>query len=416
MEACIAVIDPISSGRRYGQEARSLGIKSIALLTGTAMPESLKRFASVEAFDEVHRIENLDETIGYLERQGVSAVVAGHHFALRLVDAVADRLGLACNPLAGVDARLNKLAMKQRLQDRGVAATRSHAINSATMDRFDSLGMKFPVVLKPSEGSGALNVKVCRNRADLDDGLRAIEALDAVYAGHDGDSLVEEFIEGPEHFITTANYGDGSRQLLCFAAYDKVQVDDRPSIYRNIYSLPIDTAKAQAAFQYACEVNHALDVVHGINDIEFKFTADGPRIIEQNNRLPGANVPFLIEQCTGINCYRLNLDIFSRQAPEPRPPVTYGKHFWICCLANEVQGVVEGMQGLDEVRALPGIAGVDLMVAPGDAARKTVDFITTWAFVYMVHEDPQQLRRNAEFIHDTMRLRVATTEDTGRPS
>jgi biotin carboxylase len=411
MVASVAVIDPISSGRRYGIEAKAMGLRPIAVLTGTSLPEPLKRFASVESFDEIHHMNSVEETARFLRARNVQAVVAGHHFGLRVVDTLANHLGLVGNPLGGVDARLNKLAMKRRLCERGVAATPSKAICTKTVGDFESVGMTFPVVLKPSEGSGSLSVKICRDMDELRSGLTTIESLDEVYAGKDGLSLVEEYIDGPEHFIITANYGDGSKQLLCFAKYDKLQTRHRPSIYKNIYSLPIDSEEAQAAFRYICDINRALDVDYGINDVEFKITPEGPRVIEQNNRLPGANVPFLIERCTGVNCYQLNLNIFSDAVARQKPDIVYHKHFFICCLMNDVEGTVVGIHGLQSATALPGVIGVDLMTGIGQPAYETVDFITTWAFVYMVHEDAVLLKRNAELIHANFRLSVAPGSD-----
>jgi biotin carboxylase len=404
----VAIIDPISSGRRYGREAQAMGFRAIAVLTPTSLPDALKRFASVESFDEVHDMSSIEETAHYLLSRQVKAVIAGHHFALRTVDVLADKLGLIGNPLGSVDARRNKLAMKRKLLEKGVAATQSRAISTHTIADFEDFSMKFPVVVKPSEGSGSLQVKVCRNLEDLASGLQAIESLDRVYAGEDRMSLVEEYIDGPEYFMTTANYGDGAKQLLCFAKYDKVQKENRPSIYKNIYSLSIDSDEARAAFRYISDINRALDVDVGVNDIEFKITPTGPLVIEQNNRLPGADVPFLIEKCTGINCYQLNISIFSGVATD-RPEASYKKHFYICCLINDIEGTVEDIQGTQAVKALPGVIGIDLLTEVGAVAYKTVDFITTWAFVYMVHESPAQLERNAEYIHDNMRLRVAGT-------
>jgi hypothetical protein len=51
------------------------------------------------------------------------------------------------------------------------------------------------------------------------------------------------------------------------------------------------------------------------------------------------------------------------------------------------------------------------MTGIGQPAYETVDFITTWAFVYMVHEDAVLLKRNAELIHANFRLSVAPGSD-----
>lgn len=406
MQPSVAIIDPISSGRRYGMEAKALGYRPIAILTRRSLPETLAKFAGLEGFDEAYYVTSLKAAAAYLSKKNVVALLAGHHFALHVVDELASLLHLPFNPIALREARINKLDMKEQLRKSGVFATPAYPVTHSTLSDLPGTGLRFPLILKPAEGSGSLKVKVCHTVDDLAQGLDMIDTIDRAYLGHDGVSLVEEFIPGPEYFVTTANLGKGKRELLCFAKYDKLQIGDSPSVYRNIFSQPLDSDAARMAFQYVCEINEALGVEFGINDVELKITDGKCKIIEQNNRLPGANVPHLIERATGINCYKLNIEIFSGKPPAAMGPVSYDRHFCICCLINPEGGDVAAVENIDVLDRIPAVVGIDLLAAPGEYAPPTVDFTTAFAFVYLVDEDPEKLREYADYIHANVKLKM----------
>lgn len=406
MQPSVAIIDPISSGRRYGIEAKALGYRPIAILTRRSLPETLAKFAGLEGFDEAYYVTTLKAAAAYLSKKNVVAVLAGHHFALHVVDELASMLQLPCNSIELRLARINKLDMKDQLRKSGVFATPAFPLTKSTLSDLPLTEMQFPLILKPAEGSGSLKVKVCHTIDDLAEGLDVIDTIDRAYLGHNGVSLVEEFIPGPEYFVTTANLGNGNRKLLCFAKYDKLQIGDSPSVYRNIFSQPLDSEEAQMAFRYVCEINEALGVEFGINDVELKITEGECKIIEQNNRLPGANVPHLIERATGINCYKLNIEIFSGISPNSIDAVSYDRHFCICCLINPEGGDVEAVENIHALEEIPAVIGIDLFAGPGEYAPPTVDFTTAFAFVYLVDSDPKRLREYANYIHANVKLKM----------
>ncbi|MGE8322754.1 MAG: hypothetical protein ACN6OX_06700, partial [Pseudomonas sp.] len=220
-------------------------------------------------------------------------------------------------------------------------------------------------------------------------------------------AMVEAYVEGPEYFIVTANLGAMGRQILCFAEYEKIRVGDYPSVYRNIRSISPISDQARKAFAYISQVNSAIEANIGINDIEFKINPSGHFIIEQNGRLPGANVPSLIELCTGLNCYDLNIDIYLGRAPITLAVPHYDKHFCICCLISEQSGTVTGIEGIKLVEELDSFHELGFLVEKGEVIEATRDFLSTWGFVYLIHEDPEVLRRHAETVHERLKLTLA---------
>jgi len=410
----VAIIDPFSSGALFGCEARRLGLRPYAVFSGPDLPEhSLRSFRRYD-FEDAHSHTDLDTTVAWLRARGVRAVVPGTQTALGLVDVVADRLGVPGNCPATAAARADKGQMKQRLRAKDVAcAASTESDRLADLLRWtEQIG--YPVVTKPPRGFGTKGVRVCKDRAELEAGFDYIMNLPPLYHGGRPRVLVEEYLDGEEYFINFLHRGD-ERQLLCVARYEKIRTTLSAGVYRNIWSLPLAAPEAHAAADYVCEVNRALAVRIGINDIEFKLTSRGPRVIELNNRLPGAFVPDLIHRCSGFDCYAENLRVFLGLAPAARGPVRYHRHFCVCCLISDAAGTVTGIEGMSVVRNLSSFVGVHFNVRVGDSIEPTTDLQSTWGLVFLVHEDPDVLRENAEIVHRALRVTTGRQDPSARP-
>lgn len=403
----VVVIDPISSGRRYGQDIRQKGYHALALVTRKQFPGRLQKLHGVDAFDEVVYVESLEQAKVCIAGRDVHAVIPGSDSALRISDRLAAHLELAGNPVPTYVARMNKLEMKRRLQHEGVPVIPAFRLSMDQLAKGHDPGITFPVVVKPTQGTGARKVKVCQSKSDIYKALAAIESNVEAGVLEEKHALVEAYVEGPEYFIVTANLGAMGRQILCFAEYEKIRIGDNPSVYRNIRSLSPISDQARQAFAYVSQVNLAIEANIGINDIEFKINPAGHFIIEQNGRLPGANVPSLIELCTGLNCYDLNIDIYLGHAPLTLAVPHYDKHFCICCLISEQSGTVTSIEGIKLVEELDSFHELGFLVDKGEVVEATRDFLSTWGFVYLIHEDPEVLRKHAETVHERLKLVLA---------
>ncbi len=403
----VVVIDPISSGRRYGLNIRNKGYRALALVTRKQFPGRLHKLHGVDGFDEVVHVESLKQAKASMAGREVHAVIPGSDSALRISDRLAAHLGLVGNPVQTCMARMNKFEMKLRLQHEGVPVIPAFKLTMDELANGYDPGVAFPVVVKPTQGTGAKNVRVCESLGDIYRALAAIESDDQPGGQEERHALVEAYIDGPEYFIVTANLGVAARQILCFAEYEKIRIGDCPSVYRNIRSLSPVSDQARQAFAYLCEVNSAIEANIGINDIEFKINSSGHFIIEQNGRLPGANVPSLIELCTGLNCYDLNIDIYLGHAPLTLAVPHYNRHFCICCLISEQSGKVTEIEGIELVKELESFHELAFLVAKGEVIEATQDFLSTWGFVYLIHKDPDVLRRHAETVHECMKLALS---------
>jgi hypothetical protein len=118
-------------------------------------------------------------------------------------------------------------------------------------------------------------------------------------------------------------------------------------------------------------------------------------------------VPSLIELCTGLNCYDLNIDIYLGHAPLTLAVPHYDKHFCICCLISEQSGTVTGIEGITLIEELDSFHELGFFVEKGEAIKATRDFLSAWGFVYLIHKDPEVLRRHSDTVHERLKLAFA---------
>ena len=115
----------------------------------------------------------------------------------------------------------------------------------------------------------------------------------------------------------------------------------------------------------------------------------------------------MIELCTGLNCYDLNIDIYLGNAPLRLSVPRYDKYFCICCLISEQGGKVTGFEGVALIEELESFHELNFLVKKGEIIEATRDFLSTWGFVYLIHEDYDLLRRQAEIVHENLKLMLA---------
>lgn len=401
----IAVIDPVAVAGPYGEEGRAMGFSMIAVLTQEfTVPYVIQTFQP-HCYDEIHRHRSVAETVAFLRDRKVAAVVPGTQTCLDLVDVFADSLGLIGNPVESIKARAHKRVMKEYWTKHGVACAAFHESDDVRSILAWAEEQGYPVVLKPNASSGASHVYVCTDERDVAKAFDVITSSPDLYSNRFTTVLAEEYLDGDEYFMNLLHNGSDHGELISVARYEKLHRDGHPSIYRNFRSLPLDDPTALETLPYIQAVNSAVGVRYGINDTEYKLTSRGPRAIEINNRLPGASTPLMIQKCSGLNTFQENIRIFLGEY-EPPPAYEFHRHYNVCCLINPRAGRVVGYEGLEDVRRLASFDSERMIAEPGQPWPVTEDMATAWGLVRLVHEDRDQLDRDAEAVHEIMRLVV----------
>jgi biotin carboxylase len=185
--------------------------------------------------------------------------------------------------------------------------------------------VRFPAVVKPAEGVASEDVVLVTDPADL------AERVAGIRRHRDGDLLVEGLIEGPLHTLETL--GDGAA-LRIWGGY-RTTVSAAPYFIEERLTweptLPDDVRDGVLARLAA------LGVGFGPCHTEFIVTADGPRIVEVNDRLIGDHCDFALADLLGEPVFDDVIQVHLGAPPRPAPtagrPASYGHVHWV--LATE---------------------------------------------------------------------------------
>ncbi|MCC8246430.1 ATP-grasp domain-containing protein [Saccharothrix luteola] len=302
-------------------------------------------------------------------REPFDGIMAGNEKVVPFVARAAARLGLV--GLTGEAATVvrDKALMRERLRAAGLATPGFAVV--AGPDRWrDALRLRFPVVVKPTNGYSSLGVV----RVDRPDQLAA--AVAEVHAlatarlaeGRPAEVLVEEYIDGVE--LTAESIAHRGTVRVCGVSYKSEMTGPyfEETMMRAPTRLP---AEVVAAVEHEVVAAHAaFGVTEGTTHTELRLSADGrPVLLEMAARLGGAGVMHhVIHAATGIDVAAEALRVHLGRPPEywtsPPAPRGHGAAFSVPVGPG---GRVARVRGLDELRDDPRVDHViGNMVRPGD--------------------------------------------------
>jgi biotin carboxylase len=255
-------------------------------------------------------IDSMDDTIDATQmcaaardlaaRESVRGVLSWDEARILQAAKVAAELGLPGGDPDMVMRCRDKHLTRKALAAAGVPQPGSVLV--ADLDQAAEVAERFgyPVVLKPRAMGGSLGVVRVDTPAEL--AARFEFARDCAIPGswrYDEGVLVEQYVAGPEISIDSAvHHGE---VMPMFVARKEIGY---PPYFEEMGHIvdAADPLLTDAAFTSALTAAHeALGFSDGITHTEYKFTADGPVVIEVNARLGGDLIPYLGMRASGID-------------------------------------------------------------------------------------------------------------------
>jgi biotin carboxylase len=279
------------------------------------------------------------------ERAPLDAIVAVDDGGTRAAAVAAERLGLRGNPPEAVARARDKAAMREAFAKAGVPQPRYG----------DAAG--FPCVVKPLTLSGSQGVI----RADTPEEASAAAArIRAILGDPDAELLVEEFVPGQE--VAVEALLDAGR-LEVLAVFDKPDPLDGPYFEETIYvtpsrlpAAPIEEATAAAAA--------ALGLTEGPVHAEMRIGRDGTvTVLELAARSIGGLCSRSLRFGLGVSLEEL---ILRHALGLPRDHMRREElASGVMMLPIPRAGVLREVRGVEEARAVPGVAGLEISIARG---------------------------------------------------
>jgi biotin carboxylase len=341
----------------------------LVFVCDTSSPYVVSSLPLLEGLGTVVPLGDTDSTVTELERLGVSGIVTFGDAELVPAALLAERLGLPFHSVATARVLADKHLQRSRLADVAAVGVRFSPVDPASpAGAFDAVGA--PAVLKPRRGAGSRNTV---HIGDLDELLAHVQQS---VAGGDTDLILEELLVG-DPCVAGPEWGDyiSVESLAYGEEIVHVGVTGKPPLaepFRETGAFYPGTVPPDVQVQ-ACDLTaaalRALQVGDGVCHTELKLTAEGPRLIEVNGRL-GGYVNDVYSRSTGRSLVQLAMAAALGRADVAATPAPQCVAYQLCIAPPTWARSLIRLDGVDAVRALPGVRRVDVTHAAGD----TVDW------------------------------------------
>jgi biotin carboxylase len=313
-----------------------------------------------------------------LRETGIDRVVAPTERSLPTGAYLRSTLGLPGVSFEVANRFSNKYVMKRVLAAAGirVADFRSPASFTSIPELADELG--YPVVVKPSIGTGGKHTYVCQDRFQLEELLA--DARGEALASRSCRLLVERFVEMEAEYHADGIVDDGQTMFLAVSRYFAPLLGGIGD-FNGSYVLPAghpDQAPVRALHQ---AVVSALGLADGVTHLELFRVESGFIVGEITCRPAGGGIPRGVQLATGVDLWRAFLDSSLGRAPAWHSDPT--RRLIVNCHLPIRAGIVRRISTATELLALPDVVDVEVDVRPGASIANHFNSSSTTGIVYL---------------------------------
>jgi biotin carboxylase len=313
------------------------------------------------------------EVVDFSDVDGVTAVAARERVdgvlavctdrAVIPAATLAERLGLPGIGVAVARAMTHKPTMRARLREGGVPQPQ-HVVLERGGGTAAAAAVPLPAVLKPADSGGQRGLYLIERRREL--GSRLAATLDA---SRSGEAMLEEYVDGLE-VNTLFAVRDGEPRLLTVS--DRL----RPPgpgfgvgwIHSFPSSLPPDALREVEAV--AAEAIRCLGLRNGIAFPQLIVAGERVVLVEVAARIAAGQMADLVRHATGIELFDIAIaqalgDHVPDELVAPRFTRPVAIRFLTASPGLLPTGRVVSIDGLEHVRASPGVLDAGLYFGPG---------------------------------------------------
>lgn len=349
-------------------------------------PESAARRAAMFA-----RRHPFDAVLGVDDR---TALVAA---------AVSEALSLPTNPSESVRAAWNKHLQRELMRQSGVPVP-NFSLHTLEEPAREAASMaRYPCVLKPLMLSASRGVIRANDEEEFMAARRRLAHIIET-AGTVRSYLCEDFIPGPE-FALEGYLVRG--RLHVFAIFDKPDPLDGPYFEETIYVAPsrAEPHVQQALIATAVGAVRALGLERGPVHVELRHS-EGPYLIELGARSIGG-------KCGGVLRFgptgELSLeDVLVRGALDllGRPPEREPGARGVMMIPTPGSGFLDGVDGLDAARSVPGVEDVLVTVHRGQRLVPLPEGSRYLGFIFAAGPNPVEVEAALRESHGKLTVHI----------
>lgn len=304
--------------------------------------------------------ENDDSFIDFLatihRKSPLIAVMSLTEYGLLPAARASEALGLRGLSPAVVERTRDKLLMRKALAE--VVPVEAAMVHSAEDVRSFSRRVGWPVILKPRDGVGSIDIRFLRDEEEL----RKVSFAGKSY-------LAEEFLVGREFSIEAFSF-DGQHMIAGINEETNAEKNVFTEFLEIAHQMPADLPEEdrEAIGAFVRRVLDGLGITDGPTHTEIILTKDGPRLIETHTRIAGDHLTDLVQMTTGIDLIGLSVAWAARRI-SAAASVPYHRQGAAIRYFTPPPGRVKYVSGVTPWRALPGVVDISLPVEVGSSIK-----------------------------------------------
>ncbi|WNJ97402.1 lyase family protein [Vibrio ruber] len=343
----------------------------------------------------------------------VVGIFSSSEYYIEIAAKLAKAFGLPANTPTAVSHARNKAQLCHILNTADLAVP--HTVEICDFQAFDrhSGHFKFPVVAKPTSGSGSSLVKLCNDSTELQ---THVEKIFAQQVSHPLSTtkqsvLVQEYVAGEEFSVETFSH-NGTTHVI---GITQKHLASPPYFIESGHEFPAEIDPQLSAKIEALVINalNAIDYHFGPAHTEIRVRHNTPYLIEINPRLAGGMIPELIKQATGLDLVLQTLRLYTG-----KPTQLQSQHHLHAC----IRFIIANQNGYFTDLRKPADSAIRITKPLGSYISLAHDFSDRLGFVITTATQNQAAINQAEneidnadivFSHDSVTT-DSTLKNTGR--
>ncbi|MFD5765383.1 acetyl-CoA carboxylase biotin carboxylase subunit family protein [Streptomyces sp. NPDC127049] len=238
-------------------------------------------------------------------RRTIAGVLTWNEPLLVHTARLGEHLGLRTNPASVMENCRDKHATRRLLAAHRVPSARSGRVADLLQATILAEDIGYPIVLKPAGQAGSVGVIRVDNSEDLASAFDFAAAGAGLDGGQNKDVLVEEYLDGPEISVECVTQHGHTHAV----ATTRKKLGFEPYFEEVGHTVDATDPLLADVAPIAAAAIRALGIDHGIQHVEMRLTATGPRIIEVNGRIGGDLIGHLVRLATGLDLPRIAADL-----------------------------------------------------------------------------------------------------------
>ena len=320
------------------------------------------------------------------------------------VSVVAETLGLPGNSISTAKLSSDKIEMKKKLRECGIAIPEfCEVYNPTDIKQFIDKGFS-RIVVKPADGRGARGVQLVNSKTKFEEIFNYAKKFSS-----SGRVLVEEFIEGPQ-FSTESLIVDGVGYAIGFGERNYEYLERfTPFIIENGGQQPSEIGKSEVEkiHQLAINAGLAIGINNGIVKGDMVLSAMGPKVIEIAARLSGGW--FSSDQIplgTGVDLIGNAVKLALGQKPLHSDLIPNYSNGVAIRYFFPPPGKIVSIYDYSEIEKKDWVHKIKFFMKPGDRIEKTTDHTKRAGFVITTGENREQAVERAEWVVNNINIKI----------